>query len=418
MKEQSTSISLLDSLLNYADTLQEKLVLVRRDLHRHPELLYETDRTATIVANLLESWGIEVTHNVGPHFGKGVVGTLFGGAGNGPTILFRADMDALPIEEMNELDYRSHYKGIMHACGHDAHTAMLLGLAETLAVHREQLIGEFRFIFQPAEEGAQPSPLDGRLLSGGRDMIEAGILEGVERCYALHVWPELEVGALGIHPHYAMAASSHFQVKFCGRGGHHSTPHLAVDAIQMTGSYISAINGMMTYGIDPTESAVLAFGTIHAGTVINAIAEQSIITGTFRAFSKKTVLAITEGLEQHAKVIANAYGGTYELALREGIAVVNDAEAVKGVLQAGSAIFGNEQVHIVNHPSLAGDDFGWYLDRVPGAFILIGCRNTQLAITEGLHKSRFNLDEALLTQGVKLLAYLAIAELKGKEVIL
>ncbi|MCR8656205.1 M20 metallopeptidase family protein [Paenibacillus endoradicis] len=415
MIDNSTSRTLLESMLSYADTLQEELVLVRRDLHRHPELLYQTDRTASIVVTLLEQWGIDVTHNVGPHFGKGVVGTLRGGAGNGPTILFRADMDALPIEELNEIDYRSNYPGIMHACGHDAHTAMLLGLAKTLAAHRDRLIGEFRFIFQPAEEGAMPSPLDGRLLSGGRDMIEAGILEGVDRCYALHVWPELQVGTLGVHVHYAMAASSHFQVVFSGIGGHHSTPHLAVDAIQMSASYISAVNGMMTYGIDPTESAVLVFGTIQAGTVINAIAEQSVITGTFRAFSKETVSSITNGLDQHAKAIANVYGGSYELVIREGIAVVNDAEAVKDVLRVGSAIFGSEQVQIIDRPSLAGEDFGWYLDRVPGAFVLLGCRNAELAITAGLHKSHFNLDESSLTQGVRLLAHLAITEMKDEE---
>ncbi|CAM3106478.1 M20 family metallopeptidase [Paenibacillus lupini] len=397
----------VNAMLDFAGTLQEELVAIRRDLHQHPELLYSTDRTASIVAQLLKEWGIDVTTGVGPHFGKGVVGVLRGRLEGGRTILLRADMDALPITEQNDVDYRSHIDGIMHACGHDAHTAMLLGAAKTLAAYRESFAGEVRFVFQPAEEGALPSPLDGRLLSGGRDMIDAGILDGVDRCYALHVWPELAAGTIGIHPHYAMAASSHFHVTFHGKNGHHSTPHLAVDAIQMTASYIAAVNGLMANGVDPKEQAVLAFGTVRAGTVINAIAEQSVINGTFRAFSKSTVAAITDGLDRHARAAALSYGGSYEIALREGIAVVNDSEAVDEVVQAGTAVLGEENVLKQHTPSLAGEDFGWYLDRVPGAFILLGCRDEAVGNQEGLHHPRFNLDEAILVHGTRLLVQLA-----------
>ncbi|GMK42002.1 peptidase M20 [Paenibacillus sp. CCS19] len=399
----------LRSMLEFADSLHDELVEIRRDLHQHPELLYDTDRTADIVVQLLEEWGLHVVSGVGPHFGKGVVGILRGGLPGGRTVLLRADMDALPIHELNEIDYRSVTDGVMHACGHDAHTAMLLGAAKTLAAHRDRFAGEIRFVFQPAEEGALPSPLDGRLLSGGRDMIEAGILDGVDRCFALHVWPELAAGTIGIHPRYAMAASSHFHVTLQGKNGHHSTPHLAVDAIQMTAAYIHAVNGLMSHGVDPTESAVLAFGTVQAGTVINAIAERSVISGTFRAFSKETVTAITEGLHRHAKAVSLSYGGSYELALREGIAVVNDADAVQEVIRSGTAVVGRSRVLRMDAPSLAGEDFGWYLDRVPGAFILLGCGNAEQGITDGLHRPRFNLDESVLTHGVKLLVHLAVA---------
>lgn len=395
-------------MLAFAQSLHEELVEIRRDLHRHPELLYDTDRTADIVVRLLEEWGLHVVIGVGPHFGKGVVGVLRGALPGGRTTVLRADMDALPIVEQNDIDYRSVIDGVMHACGHDAHTAMLLGAAKTLAAHRDHFAGEIRFVFQPAEEGALPSPLDGRLLSGGRDMIEAGILDGVDRCFALHVWPELTAGTIGIHSHYAMAASSHFHVTLKGKNGHHSTPHLAVDAIQMTAAYIHAVNGLMAHGVDPTESAVLAFGTVQAGTVINAIAEQSVISGTFRAFSKQTVGAITDGLHRHAQAVSLSYGGSYEIALREGIAVVNDAEAVREVVRSGTAVLGNENVLQLDTPSLAGEDFGWYLDRVPGAFVLLGCGNAELGISDGLHRPRFNLDESVLTHGVKLLVHLAV----------
>jgi len=372
--------------MEYVGHLHNDMVHIRRDLHQHPELLYDVIRTSGRVAELLEEYGVEVQRNVGKHFGMGVVGTLRGTAGDGsesgPTILLRADMDALPLTEKNEVDYKSLNEGVMHACGHDAHTAMLLGAACTLAKFRHQIRGKVIFIFQPAEEGASRSPIDGRLLSGGRDMIEAGILEGVDYCFALHVAPHLPVGTLGIHRHYAMAASSHFKVHFQGTGGHHSMPHQASDAIQMAARFITEVNGLMANQIDPSESAVLAFGTLHAGTGINVIAEHSELAGTFRAFSKSTVNAITEGLHRHASAIALAYGGQYRMELREGIAVVNDESAVEQLLEATQIILGPQNTLLLDQPSLAGEDFGWYLDRVPGAFALsaVAIRNRVLSM--------------------------------------
>ncbi|WP_227793270.1 M20 metallopeptidase family protein [Paenibacillus guangzhouensis] len=395
-------------MMAYAGTLHEELVAIRRDLHQHPELLYDVSRTAGIVADLLERWGIDVQRQVGPHFGSGVVGTLRGEAGDGPIVLLRADMDALPILEANDVPYRSRRDGLMHACGHDAHTAMLLGAAKTLAQFRGSLRGTVRFVFQPAEEGAAKSPLDGRLLSGGRDMIEAGILEGVTLCYALHVMPELPIGTLGIHDREAMAASSHFRVRFQGTSGHHSAPHLAVDALQMAARFVTEANGLMAHKVDPREAAVLAFGTLQAGTAINVIAAHSELAGTFRAFTKPTVAAITEGLRRIGTTIAEAAGGSFELELREGIAVVNDAEAVSRVKEAAAAVLGEQQVHSLSPPSLAGEDFGWYLDRVPGAFAFIGCGNPEQGMTHAIHQPHFDLDERMLVLGTRILVRLAV----------
>ncbi len=389
-------------MMSYAGQLKQEVTAIRRDLHAHPELLYDVTRTSGIVAGLLEEWGLTVQRNAGRHFGMGVVGTLHGQAGSGPVILLRADMDALPIQEQNELPYKSENAGIMHACGHDAHTAMLLGAARTLAAFRDQLAGTVVFVFQPAEEGAVKSPLDGRLLSGGRDMIEAGILEGVDYAYALHVMPELPAGTLGIHPHYAMAASSHFKVEFRGTAGHHSVPHKAADAIQMAAQFIAGVNGLMANQIDPQEAAVLAFGTVRAGTAVNVIAEHSELSGTFRAFSKTAVAAITEGLRRHASAAAAAHGGDYRLELREGIAVINDAAAVQRMLRAARGVLGEEQAVLLNQPSLAGEDFGWYLDRVPGAFAFIGCGNQAKGITHAIHQPQFNIDEDMLVHGVRI----------------
>ncbi|WP_232381045.1 M20 metallopeptidase family protein [Paenibacillus tianjinensis] len=389
-------------MLAYTGQLEEEIISIRRDLHTHPELLYDVARTSDKVAGLLEEWGISVRRNVGRHFGMGVTGTLQGLAGSGPVILLRADMDALPIEEQNELPYKSVKAGVMHACGHDAHTAMLLGAAKALAAFREQLAGTVLFVFQPAEEGAVRSPIDGRLLSGGRDMIEDGILEDVDFAYALHVMPELPAGQLGVHPHYAMAASSHFKVEFQGTAGHHSAPHNAVDAIQMAAQFIAGINGMMANQTDPQEAAVLAFGTVNAGTAVNVIAERSELTGTFRAFSKTTVAAITEGLKRHASSTAEAYGGEYRMELREGITVVNDGEAVQRMLRAAREVLGEDQAVLLDQPSLAGEDFGWYLDRVPGAFAFIGCGNVEKGITHAIHQPQFTIDEDMLVHGARI----------------
>jgi amidohydrolase len=204
-----------------------------------------------------------------------------------------------------------------------------------------------------------------------------------------------------------MAASSHFTVKFRGTAGHHSAPHEAVDAIQMAARFVTEVNGLIANGINPSEAAVLAFGTLRAGTAINVIAEHSELTGTFRAFTKSTVSRITEGLKRHAAAIASAYGGSSSLELREGIAVVNDGLAVQRMLGAARKVLGDEQAYLLEQPSLAGEDFGWYLDQVPGAFGFIGCGNAERGITYALHQPRFNIDEAVLVQGARVLVRLA-----------
>ncbi|CAK4852169.1 unnamed protein product [Aphanomyces euteiches] len=268
---------------------------------------------------------------------------------------------------------------------------------------------------RPAEEGAKLSPIDGRLLSGGRDMIEAGILDNVDIAFALHVNPELEVGTLGIHPKYSMAASSHFKLEFQGKAGHHSTPHKAVDAIVMAAQYVMQVKVMMANEVNPAEAAVLAFGSIHAGTVPNVIADRSELAGTFRAFSKETVETITNGLAKHAKSIADAYGGSYTLQLREGITVVNEALAVQHVLQASKTILGEAQTLILDNPSLAGEDFGWYLNQVPGAFAFIGVGNVEQGIVHSIHHPRFNVDERVLVYGAKIHIQLASQVLKQQN---
>lgn len=402
------------SLFAEIESLEKELIHLRRHFHQYPEVLFDVDRTAAKVAELLESWDIEVQRGVGKHFGKGVVGIIRGRL-QGRTVLLRADMDALPITEQNDSSYKSLSEGIMHACGHDAHMTMLLGAAKALSKHREQLEGTVKLVFQPAEEGARPSPLDGRLVSGGRDLTESGVLEGVDACFALHVWPELPIGQLGVHRSYAMAASSHFTVQFQGVAGHHSSPHLAVDAIMMATQFINEMKIVMSTELDPLEPAVLSYGTLKAGTVINAIAESSEITGTYRTFKPELVEQIRRAIERRSEAIANTYGGTSSVRFRIGTALRNDRAAAELVLKAGSHVFGEANTIVEETPSLAGEDFALYTEQVPGAFAFIGVGNEERGIVHSVHHPRFELDERVLVYGAKLHVQIVKEALSGER---
>ncbi|OMF19757.1 amidohydrolase [Paenibacillus sp. FSL H8-0548] len=391
---------------------EQEWTTLRREFHRLPELMYDVDRTSERIAELLDSYGLEVQRNVGNHFGKGVIG-LLRGSKPGKTILLRADMDALPIQERNDVDYRSSIDGAMHACGHDAHVTMLLAAAYGLSQHREALAGEVRFVFQPAEEGAAESPLDGRLLSGGRDMVESGAADGVSASFAFHVWPGLPVGHAAVHRKYAMAASSHFQVSFRGRSGHHGAQHLAADALLMTAHFVTETRAAVASAVNPFEPTAFAFGKMEAGTVINAIAETGQIEGTYRAFEPSTVERIRHIIEQCANACAERFGGEAEIRFRMGKALINDEAAVTLVVAAAEKVFGSARASVLDQPSLAGEDFSYYLDHSPGAMVLIGVGNEERGIIHPLHHPQFDLDEHVLVLGAKLHVQLVLDTLAG-----
>ncbi|MNK27102.1 putative hydrolase YxeP [compost metagenome] len=400
-------------ILAYIDTLKEELTLIRRDIHQHPEVLFDVPRTAGMVAELLEQYGLEVQRHVGRHFGSGVVGLLHGSR-EGRTVLLRADMDALPIQEETGAEYSSRHAGIMHACGHDAHTAMLLGAAKALSRFRDELHGTVKFVFQPAEEGTQQLQSDGRLISGGRDMIEAGILEGVDMCFAMHVWPDLPAGTLGLHKKEAMAASSHFTVRFHGVSGHHSSPHLAADAILMAAQFINEIKLAMTTIVDPLEPVVLSFGTLNAGTVLNAIADKSEIKGSFRAFHPAVVDQITHKIQRTAEVIALQHGGTSEVVQRTGTLLSNDSHVRHLAEQAGHVVFGKLGIKELR-PILAGEDFALYTDQIPGTFAFLGSSGEGYNPVYPIHHPKFELDESILTLGAKLHVQFVFEAMKEKR---
>ncbi|QHW34984.1 amidohydrolase [Paenibacillus rhizovicinus] len=382
----------------YEREVEAETIRLRRDFHRHPETMFGVDRTAAEVAKQLIAYGLEVEQGVGKHFGKGVVATLRGSR-PGRTVLLRADMDALPIQEQNEAPYRSASDGVMHACGHDAHMAMLLGAANMLSRYRGELAGTVKFAFQPAEEGALPIE-DGSMVSGGRDMIEDGLLDDVDLCFALHVWPELPLGTVGVHRAYAMAASTHFRVAFQGVSGHHGTPHLAVDALLMAAQFVTEMKVAMASEINPLEPGVLSFGTLRAGTALNAIAENSEITGSYRVFEEETVLRVRDAIVRRSSAIAASFGGGSEARFRLGTALKNDPRAAQLALTAGTAVFGAERALALEQPSLAGEDFALYLKKVPGAFAFLGSGTP--ACKQPLHHPNFDIDERMLLAGAKL----------------
>ncbi|MEK8129913.1 amidohydrolase [Paenibacillus filicis] len=390
----------MSEALHYVDTLKAELIELRRDFHQYPEILFDVDRTAAKVAAYLESLGLDVRTGVGKHFGKGVIGVLDSGK-PGPTLLLRADMDALAITEGHTFAHRSRNEGAMHACGHDAHMTMLLGAAKALSRHRDAWTGTIRFVFQPAEESAVPSPSDGRMISGGKDMIEAGVLDGVDLCFALHVWPELPSGVLGIHRREAMAASSHFRFSFHGVEGHHSKPHLAVDALSIAVQFVTDVKFALATERDPFETSVLCFGTLHAGNATNAIAGESQLSGTYRVLDPEAVGSIQRLLETRAEAVTNAYGGSYSSLYRLGTPLINDAAAVELALQAGRTALGEDKTVLLDKPSLAGEDFALYLQEVPGAFGFLGIADEAKGITQPLHHPLFDVDEEVLTSGAK-----------------
>lgn len=401
----------MDSILQYVESLKDEIVGLRRDFHRFPETLFDVPRTAAKIAEYLSKLDLNVHTQVGNHFGMGVIGVLDSGR-PGPTIVLRADMDALPITEENQYAFQSEREGYMHACGHDAHMAMLLGAAKTLVSFRDQISGVVKFVFQAAEESAISSPIDGRMISGSKDILESGIVDDADLCFALHVWPELPLGTVGIHHNHAMAASTHFHVTFQGLNGHHSTPHLAIDALSMATQFITDVKIAVATELDPFETSVLCFGTLHAGTAINAIAGESKLSGTYRVLNHAMVGNLQGILESRAAAIANAYRGSYSSQYRLGTPLINHEVAVRLSVQAVNAALGEDKLVHLDKPSLAGEDFALFVERIPGAFAFLGIGETNNNDVYPLHHPSFDVNEEVLTVGSKLFVQWVIQTIK------
>jgi amidohydrolase len=380
-------------VLEKAFQLREQIKAWRRDFHQHPELGFEEVRTSKIVAEHLESLGIEVERNIGK---TGVVGVIRGKS-EGPTIALRADMDALPIEDRKTVDYKSKVPGKMHACGHDSHTSMLMGAAKLLSEMPVPEKGNVKFIFQPAEEG----------LGGAPAMMEDGALLNpkVDAIAGLHIDPLIESGTLAVVRNQAMAAADTFEVKVIGVGGHAARPHQTVDSITIAAEVISALQHVVSRQIDPLDPAVLTIGKITGGTATNIIAPEVTFIGTVRTLNPEVREAMPGKMESIIKGITEAFGASYEFEYDMGYpSVINDDQMVDLLEKTAIELIGNDKFNYMR-PSMGGEDFSYYTKEVPGVFFRLGAMKD---VTYPLHHPMFDINDDILPLGSAALVQLAL----------
>jgi amidohydrolase len=368
------------------------LIRTRRDLHRHPELGYQEHRTAGIVAERLRAAGYDVRTGVAE---TGVVGTLRGGAGGGPTLLLRADMDALPITEECTHDFVSGNRGVMHACGHDAHVAIGLAVAERLAATRGEWGGTVKYVFQPAEEGGQ----------GALRMVEQGVLEGVDRALGLHVWMGLPSGVVGVVPGPFMASAGEFEITVRGRGGHGAIPQQTVDAVLVGSHVVVALQSIVSRNTSPLESAVVTVGAFNAGTTWNVIADTASLKGTVRAFTVDACDELPRRIQRIASGVCEALGATCDFRYQlDTPPTINDARLAETVRQAAEEVVGPGRVRTdPDVRTMAGEDFGEFLLRVPGCYFFVGAENESKGAAHPHHSPRFDICEDALPVAVDVL---------------
>jgi amidohydrolase len=384
----------MDTLAAEAEAMAGTLVEWRRDFHRHPELAFAEERTAAVVRAFLESAGVEVR----ACGGTGLRGVLRGGR-PGRTVALRADMDALPVDEVADHDYRSQNAGVMHACGHDGHMAIVMGAARLLAARREALAGNVVFLFQPAEESPP---------GGAARMIAQGALDGVDAVFGLHLWQPLPSGVVGLHTGATMAQADNFEVTVRGRSGHASQPDVTVDPVVAAAEVVIAAQTIVSRFTSPLEPVVVSFTTVHGGRVHNIIPDEVTMTGTVRTFDPATQLAVKRRLEEVCGAACRLFGATAAFTYIDGYPpLVNDAGSVELVRRVAAREFGAAAVRDVK-PVMGGEDFAYYLQRVPGAFALLGIGDGR---PHPHHSARFDIDEGVLPLGVRLLAAVALEAL-------
>jgi hippurate hydrolase len=380
------------------ENFRERIVALRRDIHREPELGFGTEKTAEKVLAALEGLPLTVETGVAEN---GVVATL-DGEGDGPTVALRADMDALPILEDTGLPFASETEGKMHACGHDGHTSMLVGAAHALSGMRDRLGGTVKFIFQPAEEGG----------GGGKVMVDGGVADDVSSIFALHLWPGLPFGKVATKAGPIMAAADAFEMEVEATGGHGAMPHLGSDAIAIAAQVVTALQTIVSREVDPVEPAVLTVGEIAAGTAFNVIPDRAHLGGTVRTLNADLRQMMPRRMEELARGIAKGMRGDVALDYTFSYPVtVNDEAAANLALDVAEDLFGSESVLELPNPSMGAEDFSYFLETMPGAFIWLGIGED----ASGLHTPTFAFDEGILPRGAALLTALAIEALQQES---
>lgn len=369
--------------------LKDYVIEKRRHFHQFPEVGFHCKKTSQDIEVYLRELKVDHIHHVGVHSLIGVVQN-----GQGPTIGLRADFDALNILEDTGLDFSSKNKGKMHACGHDAHTAMLLGTCKYLTEHKEEWTGTIKFIFQEAEEGPAPG--------GALAIVESGLLDDVEDFYALHVSPQYETGVMAINYGPAMAAADTIHVEFIGKGAHAALPEEGIDPIIMQAEYIMSIQNIITRKISPMERSVITIAKVEAGTTHNVIPENAKLMGTVRTFSQNVRDKIRQELEKLAMSIANRHGGKLKFKYEYGYdPVINNKDSVDFFVQSAQAVLGKDSVEILELPMAGGEDFSRYINLKQGALAWLGVKQVDKE-THNIHHPKFNLNEDALMNGVQI----------------
>lgn len=388
-----------DRLKSDIDELVPDLVATRRDFHEHPELAFEEVRTSGIVAQRLRALGIEVQTNVAK---TGVVGLLRGegGEGNAKTVAIRADMDALPIHELNEIDYRSQVDGKMHACGHDGHTAIALAVADILSKRRAELKGNIKFIFQPAEEN----------VGGAKPMVDEGAMAGVDHVIGLHLISNYQLGRVGVRSGTVFASADKFTLTIRGKGGHAAMPEGSIDPIVIAAYITTALQTLISRQTSPFSPAVITIGTINAGTAFNIIPETAVMQGTMRAFTREHREFLLRRIQEVANGVATAMGGSCEMVSTGGCPpCTNDAGVTELVRKAAIATVGDDKVDDGEDVMTTGsDDMAYFLQSAPGCYFIVGAHNAEKGAEFPHHHPHFNIDEDALPIGVETLTRAAL----------
>ena len=382
-------MQIIEQINDYAP----ELTAIRRDIHAHPEIGFQETRTAALVADCLRRWGVDrVETGIGR---TGVVGVIEGRS-DGPAIGLRADMDALPMQEETGLDYASVHPGVFHGCGHDGHTAMLLGAARYLAATRN-FAGRVHVIFQPAEEG----------LGGAPAMMDDGLFDRFpcEAIYALHNWPNAPLGWVGTRPGVAMASSGNFDIVITGRGAHGAMPHHAIDPVVVAVTLAQALQTVVSRNVAPLHPAILSITELHAGSAYNVIPDGAVLRGTIRAFDAGVRALIVRRMEEIAAGIALSFGATATVTVERGYpALVNSAEHVAMAARVAADVVGAENVDAAAPPVSGSEDFAFMLEKVPGAYLFLG-----QADGANVHNPGYRFNDDVIPIGASLLARIAEA---------
>ncbi|KAF0196016.1 MAG: amidohydrolase [Bacillota bacterium] len=387
-------------IMTAVKSVEQEVIQLRRHLHANPEVGYEEHATSSFIAEKLLEYGLEVQQGIG---GTGVVGVL-AGAQPGPCVALRADMDALEVQEATGLPFAAT-NGKMHACGHDGHTAILLGVAKVLSLHRGSIVGTIKFLFQPAEECAP--------FGGAKSLIEAGAMNNptVDYIYALHLWPDVPFGKVGLKSGSLMSASDRIRIDIIGKGGHGAIPHQAVDAVVVASQVVNSLQTIVSRTVDPLDAAVVTIGSLHAGQRYNVIAQTAHLDGTVRTQNEAVRKVLPERITTLVQSIAVGMGARAEINYELGYPTLyNNPQAINLLRTASVSVLGADSTVDLERPSMGGEDFAFFLDYAAGAMFWLGCKGPNTP-DYPIHNAKFDFDESVMVRGMAVFCTVALLSL-------